>query len=156
MRQLASEYKAHAMSIRLNLYSFGPKFLILLFLNITVEPGVTVTCRAHEMEVTFEKRIFTTLEARNMSLDATACSASDSPQFISISTALNECGTKFYETGDTIVFSNVVHKDAELANGQITREHDFEFPFNCSYSKTKFLSLQFVPEGRLDVPGVGT
>lgn len=118
------------------------------------EPGVTVTCRAHEMKVTFEKRIFITLEARNMSLDAPACSASDSPQFISISTALNQCGTKFYETGDTIVFSNVVHKDAELVNGQITREHDFEFSFNCSYSKTKFLSLQFVPEGRLDVPGV--
>ena len=107
------------------------------------------------MEVTFEKGIFTTLEAGNMSLDAPACSASDSLQFISISTALNECGTKFYETEDTIVFSNVVHEDAELVNGQITREHDFEFPFNCSYSKTKFLSLQFVPEGRLDVPGVG-
>ena len=106
------------------------------------------------MEVTFEKGIFTTLEAGNMSLDTLACSASHSPQFISISTALNECGTKFYETEDTIVFSNVVHEDAELVNGQITREH--EFPFNCSYSKTKFLSLQFVPEGRLDVPDVGT
>ena len=108
------------------------------------------------MEVTFEKGIFTTLEGGNMSLDTPACSASHSPQFISISTALNECGTKFYETEDTIVFSNVVHEDAELVNGQITREHDFEFPFNSSYSKTKFLSLQFVPEGRLDVPDVGT
>ena len=141
---------------RLNSYSFGPKFLILLFLNITLEPGVTVTCRAHEMEVTFERGIFTTLNAENISLDAPACSASESPQFISIGTALNECGTKFYETEDTIVFSNVVHKDAELVSGKITREHDCEFPLNCSYSKTKFLSLQFVPEGRLDVPGVGT
>lgn len=119
------------------------------------EPGVTVTCGAHQMGIAFEKRVFSSLEARNMSLDAPACYASDNPQFISISTALNGCGTKLQETDDTIVFSNVVHQDAELVNGQITREHDFEFPFNCSYSKTKFLSLHFVPEGRVDVRGVG-
>ena len=116
---------------------------------------MAVTCGAHQMEITFEKRIFSALDAGNMSLDAPACSASDSLQFISISTALNGCGTKLQETEDTIVFSNVVHQDAELVDGKITREHDFEFPFNCSYSKTKFLSLNFVPEGRVDVPGVG-
>ena len=38
----------------------------------------------------------------------------------------------------------------------ITREHDFDLSFQCSYSKKKILSLQFVPEGRVEIPGVGT
>lgn len=92
-----------------------------------------------------------------MHLSSSGCKATDASSHISIRTSLNDCGTSFVETGDNIIFLNVVYDDADPTGkgSAITREHDFEFPFNCSYSKTKFLSLHFVPEGRLEIPGVG-
>lgn len=66
------------------------------------------------------------------------------------------------ETGDVLVFSNVVRQDASPQQSSandgsalITREHDFEVPFQCRYSRKKLLSLYFVSVGRIDIPGAG-
>lgn len=113
------------------------------------------------MEVSFEKSAFPSLDASRMHLlGFPACSASETSTHIYLTTSLNDCGTTFVETGDTLVFSNEVIQDAQPIQGSgdddlITREHDFELSFHCSYSRKKLLSLSFVPEGRVDIPGVG-
>lgn len=131
--------------------------------------GVTVTCGDYEIEVSIEKAAFPSLDASRLYLDYSsfACQATQTSTHLYLSTSLHGCGTSFLETGDDLVFSNVVKQDAVPLQGSgndgsgddgsavVTREHDFDLPFECSYSRKKILTLHFVPEGRLEIPDVG-
>ena len=133
-------------------------------------PGVTVTCGDYVIEVSIEKALHPSLEANRLRLyysSSGGCQATQTSTHLYVSTSLHGCGTLFLETGDSLVFSNVVVQDAVPLQGSvagsgddgsaavITRDHDFDLPFECSYSRKKILSLQFVPEGRVEIPDVG-
>ena len=132
--------------------------------------GVTVTCGDYVIEVSIEKALHPSLEANRLRLyySSSGCQAvTQTSTHLYVSTSLQGCGTLFLETGDSLVFSNVIVQDAVPLQGSgfgsgdngseavITRDHDFDLPFECSYSRKKILSLQFVPEGRVEIPGVG-
>lgn len=108
------------------------------------------------MKVSFEKSSFPSLNKSRLHLNSSICEATETASHIYLVTYLNDCGTTYVETGEAFVFSNVVLQDAvPLQGAVITREHDYEFPFQCTYSRKKLLSLEFVPEGRKDIPDVG-
>ena len=132
--------------------------------------GVTVTCGDYFIEVSIEKALYPSLEANRLHFyysSSAGCQATQISTHLYVSTSLQGCGTLLLETGDSLVFSNVVVQDAEPLQGSdsgsgddgsaavITRDHDFDLPFACSYSRKKILSLQFVPEGRVEIPDVG-
>ena len=128
--------------------------------------GVTVTCGDYVIEVSIEKASHPSLEVDRLRLDyssSAGCEATQTSTHLYLSTSLHGCGTLFLETGDSLVFSNVVVQDAVPLQGSgdhgstaaITRDHDFDLPFECTYLKKKILSLQFVPEGRVEIPDVG-
>lgn len=131
---------------------------------------MTVTCGDYVIEVSIEKALHPSLEANRLRLyysSSGGCQATQTSTHLYVSTSLHGCGTLFLETGDSLVFSNVVVQDAVPLQGSvagsgddgsaavITRDHDFDLPFECSYSRKKILSLQFVPEGRVEIPDVG-
>jgi len=128
--------------------------------------GVTVTCGDYVIEVSVEKALYPSLEADRLRLNyssSAGCQATETLTHLYLSTSLHGCGTLFLETGDSLVFSNVVVQDAVPLQGPgnngsaalITRDHDFDLPFECTYSRKKILSLQFVPEGRVEIPDIG-
>ncbi|XP_078358548.1 ZP domain-containing protein-like isoform X2 [Oculina patagonica] len=135
--------------------------MILSPLALTVvgnEPGIT--CGDYVMIVSFEKNRFPSLNASRLHLLNPSCLATETSTHLYVNTSLNGCGTSFVETGDVLVFSNVVRQDASPQQSSandgsvlITREHDFKLPFHCSYSRKKLLSLYFVSVGRIDIPG---
>ena len=54
------------------------------------------------------------------------------------------------ETEEDFVFLNVVYDDyAEPTDGVIIREHHFELPFKCNYSRKDNPKLDVLPERRL-------
>ena len=127
---------------------------------------MTVTCGDYVITVSIEKALHPSLEANRLRLyysSSGGCQATQTSTHLYVSTSLHGCGTLFLETGDSLVFSNVVVQDAVPLQGSgddgsaamITRDHDFDLPFECSYSRKKILSLQFVPEGKVEMPGVG-
>ena len=128
---------------------------MFIYDSISVPDGVTVTCGDYNIEVSFEKAKFPLLNATRLHLLDSSCKGTENSTYLKVVTSLNDCGTTFTATGETLIFSNVVQDHAEVIDGLITREHDFDFSFNCSYSRKKFLSLHFVPEGRRYVPGKG-
>lgn len=132
---------------------------------------MTVTCGDYVIVVSIEKALYPSLEANRLRLyysSSGGCQATQTSTHLYVNTSLQGCGTRFLETGDSLVFSNVVVQDSvplqasgagsgdDGSTAVITREHDFNLPFKCSYSRKKILSLQFVPEGRVEIPGVGT
>ncbi|KAL9987824.1 hypothetical protein ACROYT_G002192 [Oculina patagonica] len=143
-------------------WTLAAVLIISVLAHSVVGDEPSVTCGDYEMLVSFEKSAFSSLDASRLHLQYPFCPASENFTHIYLTTSLNDCGTTFVETGDTLVFSNKVIQDALAIQGSgddgstlITREHDFELAFHCSYSRKKLLSLYFVPEGRVDVPGVG-
>lgn len=132
--------------------------------------GVIVSCGDYVIEVSIEKTLYPSLEANRLRLyysSSAGCQATQTSTHLYVSTSLHGCGTQFLETGDSFVFSNVIVQDAAPFQGSgagsgddgsgavITREHNFDLPFECTYSRKKILSLQFVPEGRLEIEDVG-
>lgn len=132
----------------------------MLCFGFISEPGIT--CGDYVMVVSFEKNRFPSLNASRLHLLNPSCLATETSTHLYVNTSLNGCGTSFVETGDVLVFSNVVRQDASPQQSSandgsvlITREHDFKLPFHCSYSRKKLLSLYFVSVGRIDIPGAG-
>lgn len=119
--------------------------------------------------MSIEKALYPSLEANRLRLyysSSAGCQATQTSTHLYVSTSLHGCGTQFLETGDSFVFSNVIVQDAAPLQGSgagsgddgsgavVTREHNFDLLFECTYSRKKILSLQFVPEGRLEIDDV--
>lgn len=143
--------------------------LIISLLVLSVagqEPsaGVAVTCGDYVITVSIEKALYPSLEANRLRLYYSSfggCQATQTSTHLYVSTSLHGCGTLFLETGDSLVFSNIVVQDSvpsgsgdDGSTAVITRDHDFDLPFECKYSRKRILTLQFVPEGRVEIPGV--
>ena len=60
------------------------------------------------------------------------------------------------EMNDLIIFTNEIQGDIQVQNS-ITRDHDFDLQFNCSYSRKKLIGLSFIT-GEIFVQdeGIGT
>ena len=69
--------------------------------------------------------------------------ATQNSTHVSISTNLNACGTLVNETEDALIFWNEIRVDAVITGNVITRTHDINLRFHCSYSRKKMLSVQF-------------
>ena len=69
--------------------------------------------------------------------------ATQNSTHVSISTNLNACGTQVNETEDALIFWNEIRVDAVIIGNVITRTHDINLRFHCSYSRKKMLSVQF-------------
>ena len=52
------------------------------------------------------------------------------------------------ETGIWLTFFIKVKGDNERIGNTITRDHNFNINFNCSYRRTELLGLSFTPQGR--------
>ena len=111
------------------------------------------------MTVYLEKQNFPYLNASMLHLRWSwlgRCRASETPTHLVLSTSLDDCGTTVTEMGDLIIFTNEIEGDIQVQN-YITRDHDFDLQFNCSYSRKKLLGLSFIT-GEIFVqdPGIGT
>ena len=126
-----------------------------------ISENISISCNVYNMAVSFKKSSFPSLDVNRLHLIYPHCTAWSTTTHIYLSTSLNGCSTSYVETEDSLVFSNVVQQDAQPINSSafdgsdlITREHDFELPFECNYSRTTLLTLPFAPEGRT-LPKVG-
>ena len=111
------------------------------------------------MTVYLEKQNFPYLNASMLHLRWSwlgRCRASETPTHLVLSTSLDDCGTTVTEMDDLIIFTNEIEGDIQVQN-YITRDHDFDLQFNCSYSRKKHLGLSFIT-GEIFVqdPGIGT
>lgn len=111
------------------------------------------------MTVYLEKQNFPYLNASMLHLRWSwlgRCRASETPTHLVLSTSLDDCGTTVTEMDDLIIFTNEIEGDIQVQN-YITRDHDFDLQFNCSYSRKKLLGLSFIT-GEIFVqdPGIGT
>ncbi|XP_073242010.1 ZP domain-containing protein-like [Porites lutea] len=112
--------------------------------NLTcVEPGATVTCDEDNMTISLKKETFPFFDANNLHLRYSSCRATQNSTHVSISTNLNACGTLVNETEDALIFWNEIRVDAVITGNVITRTHDINLRFHCSYSRKKMLSVQF-------------
>ena len=111
------------------------------------------------MTVYLEKQKFPYLNASMLHLRWSwlgRCRASETPTHLVLSTSLNDCGTTVTEVGDLIIFTNEIQGDIQVQN-YITRDHDFDLQFNCSYSRKKLLGLSFITgEIFVEDEGIGT
>ena len=74
------------------------------------------------------------------------CRATQNSTHVLISTTLNACGTLVNETEDALIFWNEIQVDAVIVDNVITRTHDINLRFHCSYSRKRILSIQFQPQ----------
>ena len=116
---------------------------------------MTVICGDGNMTVALEKARYSYLNASLLHLRDSWCRATESATHLFLSTDLNDCSTTFIETESSIIFMNEIQGDIGRISGVVTRDHDFDLQFNCSYSRKKFLSLSFTPEGIVIPPGQG-
>ncbi|CAH3042520.1 unnamed protein product [Porites lobata] len=115
--------------------------------NLTcVEPGATVTCDENNMTVSLEKQSFPFFDANNLHLRYSSCRATQNSTHVLISTTLNACGTLVNETEDALIFWNEIQVDAVIVDNVITRTHDINLRFHCSYSRKRILSIQSQPQ----------
>ena len=49
-------------------------------------------------------------------------------------------------TEDALIFWNEIQVDAVIVDNVITRTHDINLRFHCSYSRKRILSIQFQPQ----------
>ena len=59
---------------------------------------------------------------------------------------MNACGTLVNETEDALIFWNEIQVDAVIVDNVITRTHDINLRFHCSYSRKRILSIQSQPQ----------
>lgn len=116
---------------------------------------MTVTCGDGNMMVSLEKQRFPYLNVSQLHLNYHWCRATENPTHLLLNTSLDGCGTTVIETEESLIFSNEIHGDVWQIDGAITRNHDFDLQFNCSYSRKRFLSLSFTPSGIVTPPGEG-
>ena len=122
--------------------------------DFVLENGVTVSCGDGNMTISLEKQRFPYLNASQLHLRGDWCGATESSTHLFLITALNDCGTTYIETEDSLIFSNEIQGDVQVHN-VITRYHDFDLQFNCTYSRKRFLSLSFTPDGIVIPSGEG-
>ena len=104
------------------------------------------------MKVALQKASYPYLNASRLHLNDPSCIATESATDIFLETSLDSCGTVRLETGIRLTFYNKVEGDIELIGNAITRHHNFDMNFNCSYRRTELLSLSFVPQGVVKPP----
>ena len=104
------------------------------------------------MTVALRKAYYHYLNASRLHLSDPSCRATESATYIFLTTSLDSCWTKRSETGTLLTFYNKVEGDTERIRNTITRDHDFDMNFNCSYRRKEFLSLSFTPQGVVRPP----
>lgn len=120
------------------------------------ENNVTLTCGDGNMTISLEKQKFLYLNASQLHLLGSWCRATESATYLFLHTDLNDCSTTYMETESSLVYSNEVQTDIGQIQSVVTRDHEFNLRFNCSYPRKKFLSLSFTPIGIvLPPPQVG-
>ena len=112
---------------------------------------MTVTCDDSNMTVALEKAIYPYLNASLLHLRSSSCGATESATHLYLATELDGCRTSVAETSSSLIFTNEIQADIVQISSAVTRDHDFDLEFNCSYPKEKFLSLSFTPDG-IDIP----
>ena len=73
------------------------------------------------------------------------CRATENSTHLIMSTPLNGCGTQVNETQDDLMFWNEIQVDAVVIDYVITRTHDINVLFYCSYSRRDRITLSFTP-----------
>ena len=116
-----------------------------LFVLIS-DSSTTVACSRNGMTVAFEREIYYFFDPSELHLRYGSCRATQNSTHFILSTPLNDCGTLVSETEDALIFWNEVQADALIIDNVITRTHDVNVPFSCSYSRRKILSLGFTPQ----------
>lgn len=138
-------------------YLFKYNLVISLwFLTSFVENNVTLTCGDGNMTISLEKQKFLYLNASQLHLLGSWCRATESATYLFLHTDLNDCSTTYMETESSLVYSNEVQTDIGQIQSVVTRDHEFNLRFNCSYPRKKFLSLSFTPIGIVLPPPQGT
>ena len=112
---------------------------------------MTVTCDESSMSVDLEKEVYPYLNASLLHLRDSSCRATESVTHLSLTTDLDDCLTSVAETSSSLIFTNEIQADIVKISSAVTRDHDFDLEFNCSYPKEKLLSLSFTPKG-IDIP----
>ena len=107
------------------------------------------------MTVALEKEIYPYLNASLLHLRGSWCRATESATHMYLSTDLNDCSTIYVETESSLIFMNEIQGEIGRIASVVTRDHDFDLQFNCSYSRKKILSLSFTPQGIVVPPGQG-
>ena len=121
----------------------------------SIEYGVTLTCGDGEMTVSLVKSSYPTLNASRLHLNDASCRATENTSYITFYTSLDGCGTTRSETESWFTFYNQIKGEIGQIGSAVTRDHDFDMHFNCSYQRKKFLSLTFQPNGILRPPITG-
>lgn len=104
------------------------------------------------MAVALQKAYYPYLNASRLHLSDPSCRATESATHIFLKTSLDSCWTIRSETETLLTFYNKVEGDSERIGNTITRDHDFDMNFNCSYRRKEFLSLSFTPQGVVRPP----
>ena len=112
-----------------------------------------VICDKNSITMVFERYQVALLDIDNMYLVDGVCKASYNETHVYVTTALNGCGTTYYETEQEMYYNNTLTAALLAAPGAvITRKQSKAFTFKCSYSRLISVSgFKFTPPKPVEV-----
>ena len=103
-------------------------------------PGVDVHCNSSDMTIIIPKSLLRGTDREHLRLLDTACKATETSAYFSLTTPLTGCNTTRRHTASTFVYSNTVLEIPLAAKDVITRVRELEIQFSCFYSKYGVIS----------------
>ncbi|XP_043915624.1 uncharacterized protein LOC122791765 [Protopterus annectens] len=93
-----------------------------------------IMCTQNTMTVTVRKSLIKGMDEHHLRLNDPSCLVSSNGTHVIASVSLNSCGTEVEEEGNNIIFKNEI-TTFDHPNEVITRRHEVQIPFRCSYPK---------------------
>uniref|UniRef100_H3ATL0 Soluble scavenger receptor cysteine-rich domain-containing protein SSC5D n=1 Tax=Latimeria chalumnae TaxID=7897 RepID=H3ATL0_LATCH len=104
--------------------------------------GANTVCTDTTMTLSVPKSSFNRLHNIHFHLNDPSCSVTSNGTHIIASVSLNSCGTQMKETRDYIIFKNEI-TSFNHPHFVITRKHDVQIPFSCSFPKRTNVAASF-------------
>ncbi|KAG5839831.1 hypothetical protein ANANG_G00209220 [Anguilla anguilla] len=101
-----------------------------------------VICNENTMTVELEKSSIIGLHEDHLRLNDASCTPTSNSTHVIAAMSLSSCGTILEEDADNLIFKNEITSYDKLGD-VITRKHQVEIGFSCSYPKKGNVSLEF-------------
>ncbi|XP_064169282.1 ZP domain-containing protein-like isoform X1 [Anguilla rostrata] len=114
-----------------------------VIVSVVRGPGkATVICDENTMTVEVEKASIIGLHEDHLRLNDASCTPISNATHVIAAMSLSSCGTILEEDVDNLIFKNEITSYDKLGD-VITRKHQVEIEFSCTYPKKGNVSLEF-------------
>ena len=102
------------------------------------------------MRIDLDRRYYNVSRYSSISLRDPSCTATFSSAYITLGSIPSLCGVEKEETGSKIIYKNKVIMSINQQSGIVSRDHDEEINFKCTYSRDGVASgVSFEPIRRV-------